>query len=373
MRFQIFDNLASKLRAHKVIGSLVIGLVVALVVAGCIYGWQQYQYRQTSAYALEKIKKALAPPDPASLAKLVDFNSLTDDMASAVAKNFPFFQAGADQKRNIKHIIQTAILKRFLAKENSKKAPEESEEALLAQELQIMPPDFVDQLLQSLTLNPTDKDNALISAQITNPQLKDPFTLVFNMHRTADGFKVKHLANANEAALALRKAMLARHAAQRESYERKNAATTKQMNSILPIQSCTADAGYLSDGRTVVMVVHVIARNKSDIKVNNMTIDASICGPRGNIIVRRFLNAADAAPQGGDFSHRWNFELDGASDLARSLIAARRLTCNASWQTLGLNNGKVLHIQEVPNPDIKCGIEGHNHPVGFCSLPVFLQ
>lgn len=374
MKLQLLDNLAARLRAHKIIGGVVICLLAALVVAGCIYGWQQYQYRQTSEFAFTKIKEALSPPEPARLAKLVDFNSLTDDLANAVARNFPFFQAGADQQRNIKHIIQTALLKRFLGKEEkSKKTEEESEEARLARELQILPPDFISQLVSSLSINPTDKDNALISAKIDNPQLSGPFTLVFNMRRTKDGFRVQHMVNANETAQHLRAAMLARHKAKREAQERKNAATAKQMNSILPIQSCTADAGYLSDGRTVVMVVHVLARNISDVQVNNMSLDASISGPRGNVIVRRYLNAAQAAPQGSDFSHRWNFELDGASELARSLVGARHLTCNAKWQTLGLNNGKVLHIGEVPNPDIPCDIAGHNHPVGFCTLPIFVN
>ena len=374
MKLQLFNNLAARLRAHKIIGGVIIGLLGALAVAGSIYGWQLYQYRQTSEYAFTKIKEALSPPEPARLAKLVDFNSLTDDLANAVARNFPFFQAGADQQRNIKHIIQTALLKKFLAKEeNSKKTEEESEEARLARELQILPPDFIGQLVSSLNINPTDKDNALLNAKIENPLLSEPFTLVFNMRRTQDGFRVQHMVNANETARRLRVAILARNKAQREACERKNAATTKQMNSILPILSCTADAGYLSDGRTVVMVVHVLARNKSDVKVNNMSLDASICKPDGKVIVQRYLNAAQAAPQGSDFSHRWNFELDGASDLARSLIGAQHLICHAKWQTLGLNNGKVLHIKEVPNPDIPCDIAGHNHPAGFCTMPLFVN
>ncbi len=46
------------------------------------------------------------------------------------------------------------------------------------------------------------------------------------------------------------------------------------------------------------MVVHVsLPRNKSDVKVNNMSLDASICKPDGKVIVQRYLNAAQAAPQ----------------------------------------------------------------------------
>ena len=67
MKLQLFNNLAARLRAHKIIGGVIIGLLGALAVAGSIYGWQQYQYRQTSEYAFTKIKEALSPPEPARL------------------------------------------------------------------------------------------------------------------------------------------------------------------------------------------------------------------------------------------------------------------------------------------------------------------
>ena len=376
MKLAIFGNIAEKMRAHKLIAWILICVCAALAGAGCFYGYKTWQYRQTPEYAFEKIREALNPPDTTRLAKFVDFRRIGNEIAVATAKNFPFFMAGADQERAIAQIVQSAVLKNILAGADAKLAKpdaEESEEASLSRPLEILPKNFVAQLYESLNLTEAGKNGALIGARIDNPQFKKPFTLVFSLVRTPDGFRVERLVNANELVSQLRAAMLERFAALREVYEKKNAATAKQMEGILPIQSCTADAGLLGDGRTMIMVVHVLARNQSDTRVNNVSVDAEIFGQRGQLLLRRYLNAAEATPEGGVFKHRWNFEMEGSQDVARRLLSGGRLSCRARWQTLGLNNGKVLHIQEVPNQNIRCAKNGHNHPQGFCELPVFLK
>lgn len=376
MKLAILGKIAEKMRAHKLIAWIAICVCAALVGAGCFYGFKTWQFRQTPEYAFGKIREAFNPPDTTRLAKFVDFRRIGNEVAAAAAKNFPFFMAGADQERAIAQIVQSAVLKNILAGADAKTGkpePEESEEAKLSHPLEILPRNFVAQLYESLNLSEVGKNGALIGAKIDNPQFKKPFTLIFSLARTPDGFKVERLVNANELVAQLRTAMLERFAALREVYEKKNAATAKQMEGIMPIQSCTADAGLLGDGRTMIMVVHVLARNQSDIRVNNVSLDTEILGQRGQPLLRRYLNAAEATPEGGMFNHRWNFELEGSGDMARRLLSAGRLSCQARWQTLGLNNGKVLHIQEVPNQDIRCGKAGHNHPQGFCELPVFLK
>lgn len=375
MKLSILSDLQTKAAAHKKITLMVCVLLVVLTGAGIYYGWQQYLYRQTSAYAFEELKKALNPPVPAELAKLVDFNSISNDLALAIQKNFPFFLAGPDQERNIRHLLQTALLKRFMSKEEAVKAkPEEiSEEEQLKKELQILPPDFVGQLVQGLTLRETDSDTALISSKIENPQLKRSFTIVFGMRKTSDGWKVRNVANASEVVSQLRAAMLERHVKLRNVYLDKNSATTKRMNQLLPIQSCSADAGLLSDGKTLLLVVHVIARNKGNLQVNNFNLDTAIYGRSGQLVLRRYLNAAKPVGPGEDFNHRWNFELEADSEPGRSILRNEPLQCRAAWQTLGLNSAEVLHIVDVPNPDRQCSIAGHDHPDGFCQTPVFLQ
>lgn len=366
-------DLGAMMRAHRLISIIVLVCVLAGLAAGGWYGWQQYQYRQTSAFALEKLKQALAPPDTGALARLIDFNSLGRDLAEAGKQSFPFFLEGEDQDRRISHTLQTTLLKKFMESEQkgSMFPEDESEEAKLQKQLQLLPPDFISQILASLNIRDTNSDSALVSAKLEHPQLKQTFTLLMTMHKGSQGWQIKHLANAGELANQLNQAMLARHRALHNVYVDKNAATTKKMNQAIPVQACTADAGQLSDGKTVILIVHALARNKGDVQVNNFNLDTTISGRSGNVIVHRLLNAAKPVAPGEDFSHRWSFELESSSPLAQALLRDGPLQCKAVWQTLSLNNGQVLHIVEEPNPDVNCDKPGHNHPLGFCMSPVF--
>lgn len=374
MKIQLFASLREKAAKHKILARIICFLLIAALGAGIYFGWRQYEYMQSGLYAFENLKKALQPPDAAALAKIADFNALSQDLAKASQKNFPFFMAGPDQERKIRHLAQTALLKRFLSKEESSKAAAEpTEEDMLKTPLYLLPGNFVSQLLDSLHYEARGPNNALVSAKIDNPLLKTGFTIVMNMDRGRQGWRISHIANAGELVAQLREAMLRRYAALRELYVSKNKATLKRMDQQLPIQSCTAHAGLLSDHRTLLLVVRLIARNTGKYQVNNFNVDASIINRAGKTVLRRYLNTAKAVAPGEDFDHSWTFDLDANSSLSRELLAGSPLQCKASWQTLGLSSAEVLHIVEVPNPAGACELPGHKHPSGFCMLPVFKQ
>lgn len=357
---------------HRLLATLAAIVIIAGLCAGGWYGWQTYQYRQSGEYAFERLRAALNPPDTAALAKMVDFNSISDDLAKAAAQAFPFYMAGPDQTREIRMNAQTALLRSFMEKPPSKSQTpvEESEEDLLKQPLYLIPPDLLEQLSSSLAYHPKNDTSGYLSASIENKLLRQPFSLMLGMERGPDGWKLSRLLNAQDLLAAVKDSMLKRHAAQRELFEKRNAATQKRMNSMLPIQSCTANAGLLSDQKTLLMVVHVLARNTGPVQINNMTVNCEI-SRGGKPIIQRYLNAAQAVPPGTDFSHRWNFELDGQSELGRRLLQGP-LTCKASWQTLGPNSSEVLHMVEVPHHDLECDLPGHaGHPSGFCQIPLF--
>lgn len=374
MKISFLTPLTSWIKSHRLISGIGLAGLIILLCAASWYGWTQYQYRQTSQYAFEKLKQTLNPPQAAELSKIVDFNALSHDLVQATIKNFPFFMAGPDQERNISHTLQTALLREFLA--NEKAAPisaDESEEKALKKPVRILPPDFIAQLLQTATLRQTDDNSALISTKITNPQLGKPFTLIFGLRHGQDGWKLRSFANAQEVITQLNQALLARHNRLREVFNEKNEVTAKKMNELLPIQSCSANAGLLSDGKTLIMTVQVIARNRGSVQVNNFSLDTEIIGKDHQPITRRFLNVAKPVAPGEDFNHSWSFELDSQSDLAQNIMSGIPISCKANWQTLGLNNHQVWHIEEVPNPDRQCSLDGHDHPEGFCLLPIFQQ
>lgn len=365
--------LAGWFAAHKKIGIAVIVLLVAGLCAGGYFGWQEYQRRQTSAFALEKLKEALKPVDTNALAHMVDFHAISRDLAKAARRTFPFLHDGHDPERSISHTIQTALLKRFLEKDSagSQFPEDESPEALLKKPLEMLPKDFIDQLVSGSTLTVMDENSAQVTAKITNKQFKDPFTLRMLLQKGPDGWRIRHIVNAEALAGQLRQELLRRHVGLREVYEAKNRDTTKQMEEVLKLETCTAHAGVLSDKRTFLLMVHATAKNIGDVKITNFNLDTTLYGRDGQPVWHRFLNVAKPVAPGENFNNRWSYELEASDPIARQILAAGPLQCRAKWQTLTLGSGKVLHIAEVPNPAEQCATDGHNHPKGFCTLPLF--
>lgn len=372
---KIFASAFTWLGAHKIIASLLGAAAVAAVVAGGWFGFQEYQRRQSAAFAGERLQAALRPPDPAVLARLVNFRVISKEITDAAIAAFPFLHEGSDRERSISHALQAGLLKKLLEddKTGSQFPEDESKLAQLQKPVELLPPDFAAQLADNMTVTQTGPNTATLTARVNNPQFGRDFILNFAMKRGPDGWLVTSMLNASELAKQTREAMLERYAGLRAVYEEKNAATQKEMNTQMPLEKCTADAGTLSDGRTFLLIVHATARNKGNLQVNNVNMDTTIRGRSGNVIIHRFLNAAKPVGPGQEFDHRWTFDLDINTPVAQALLHDGPLQCAATWQTLTLNNGKVLHMAQVPNPDSPCEKEGHNHPADFCSLPLFLR
>lgn len=373
MKIKLFASLSNWIQSHKKLAMLCATLLIAAMAGAGVWGYKLYSYRQTANYAFEKLKTALAPPQPEQLAKLVNFNAIGQQMAQLIKKTFPFYMEGKDQERNIRNKLQNAILKKFVQKEEKTTPLPDDEQERLHLPAQILPDNFVSQLATNLVLREAGKNSAIIVAKMDHPLLNRNFTLIFGMDRTASGWKVDKFLNADEIIAQLRQALLDRHVKLRNVYEHKNNLTAKRMNDLIPVQSCEVSAGLMSDGKTLLMAVQVIGRNKGNVQINNFNVDTNIMGRNGKLVAHRFLNVAKPVAPGEDFNHRWNFELEADSALGRSILQNQPLSCNAKWQTLGLNSSEVLHILELPNPDTQCSIAGHDHPAGFCQTPAFLE
>lgn len=373
MKLPSLAPLAAFIRLHIV--AFVVILLAAALLSISVFGITQYQYRQSGDYALIRLSESILQSNREELARRVDFNTLTGTLAQSTAEAFPFLKQGPDQIRELKEHIQMDLLKAFAEQKTSgrggKDKKEEDPEKMLQSELRLLPPDFLTQLASTLKVQRADDDSMLLSVAIKHPQLNQTFPLILSMEDGPDGWIIRDLVNAGEVTQQFRDALLTRLTAQHDAHIRKNGATRKRMDKILALQSCTADAGLLSDGKTLVLVAHVLARNLSSVSVNNLNLDVTFSDPDGATLLHRFLNTARPIAPGEDFDHRWSIELDGQSPQAQRILAAGPLTCSAGWRTLGLSSGEVLHVVDVPDITKNCDKPGHKHPLSFCLSPIF--
>ena len=322
-------------------------LLVILAAVGGYSGWRYYQYRQTAEFAFLQIKDALHPTKPADLALRVDFGAITKPLVKAVAQHYPTLKQGPNQLRDLSDMIQVGLLKQARVKEEPIK--EETDEiARLKTPLHVMPPTFYTQLWENMSLqNPTDT-SAFIAAKIRHPVLNKDFSLLLRMDKTAEGWRVDDFVNANEIVRQFREYQVERMVAQRQIILDKNANIKKRMQETLPIKSCTVNAGLISDGKTLLVVVNVKSKNTGLVMVGSVDLSAKICAPDGTELMHRFLNAIQPTAPGEDFERSWTIEMDGESALGKTILSTRKLTCEASWKTLGLANGEVLHFAVAP-------------------------
>ena len=322
-------------------------LLVILAAVGGYSGWRHYQFRQTAEFAFSQLKDALRPVKPADLAVRVDFAAITKPLVKAVVQHYPALKQGPNQTRDLSDMIQIGLLKQARIKEEP--AKEETDEvARLKTPLYLLPPTFYTQLSETLTLqNPTDT-TALIAAKVRHPVLNKEFSILLRMDKTPEGWRVDDFVNAEDIVRQFREYQMERMVAQRQIILDKNANIKKRMEDILPIRSCTASAGLISDGKTLLVVVNVKSKNNSSVMVSNMDLFTKIYAPDGTELLQRYLNAVQPTAFGEDFERNWTIELDGESALGKAILSARKLTCDASWKTLGMANGEVLHFAVAP-------------------------
>lgn len=340
---------AAVVRRHLL--PLTIALTVLVTALGGYIGWNYWQFRQTAVHAFEELKGALHPADLSALANLVDFNALGNQLAVVAAQSYPFARPGPAQITDLSDLIQTALLRQARIKEEPlKETPDLAQR--LKTPLYVLPQDFYTQLAASCSLQTAGDTVALVRATVHHPLLDRTFTLLMELERTpVESWKIRRIVNSAQLVREFRAAQLERMAARRKKVEEKNAAVTARFYQDFPIQDCTAEAGTLSDGKTLLLVLHLRARNNGATRVNNMNFEAAVLDLDGRELLRRQCNVVQPTPPGEALDHRWTIELDAASPTGQNVRAAGALTCRPIWKTLGLANGEVLHITDLPDQE----------------------
>ena len=340
-------SLKESLLKAKLKIALVV-LVIALAFGGW-EGWKHYQYLQSSQYAFDMLKATLNSIDEEKLSEQVNFPGMSQRIAQSIAEFYPFIEQGANQQQAIMGRVQAYLHERLLAKEKGKQRALTPEEAL-EQPLEILPPDFVKQLQHSLALNATrtgNPDLAFVSATLHHPQFDKDFNLIFLLQRMPSGWVISDLPNARDLVAQFRDAQLKRNEARRLQLIKKNEAIQQRMNATLPIQSCEAAAGVISDNKTLLVRVIVMGRNATAERVNGYSLHVTILSESGKPILDRYLDKAAPLQPGEPFTQAWTIEMAADSATGKALLAGGKLKCQTRWQTVALNSGDVLYIREV--------------------------
>lgn len=341
MKFFQKPSLAACLKRGKkgIIGTLVL----AIVAGGAFWGWQQYQFKQSPQKALQDIALALQKGNRQSLAILVDFRSLSENFAQQVLQNSP---AGAEfpPVEILAENVQQRILDSFTKTEDPKKAAKPDPYA----PLNPMPPDTIAQLATSIEMQQVGATFALARATVDYPRAEKKFTLIFQMEKKKGlGWQIIKIANAQELVHAFIQAQQSIDQQKSNALAEKNAEQQQRMDKQMVVNSCTAVAGMLSDGKTALLSVEVLARNPGPHAVLNFNLEATLNSTKNSEKTQKFLlNLAKRTLQGENLSHTWNITLDPQNPDHQDLLAEKKLQCTARFNNMGLSSGEILFLRK---------------------------
>jgi hypothetical protein len=337
------------MRAH--LGAIFLFLCLLLVTSCAFFGWRYYQYRQSGVFAFVSFSGALQPPSAEKLAKLIDFNRLSGQLARSIALHYAYLKKGPDQIRDLQDMIQMSLLQRAMSKEEPVKGGQTPRQ-LLQKPLTVLPDDFLTQFAKNLTVHsPPDssEDNAcLLSSSVEHPMLDASFPVVLRMDKSGGGWMIRDVVNSDELVKLFRLAQLKRMAARRDELLKKRTETVRRMNGLIALKACSAGVEKLSDGKTFLLVASVLGRNVGELTVNNTNMEVVFSSGNGNELLRRNINVAQPVSPGEDYNQRWSLDFEQSDALGQRILKAGGIVCDANWHSMGLANGEVLYLAEFP-------------------------
>ncbi|MCR4667089.1 MAG: hypothetical protein K5657_07325 [Desulfovibrio sp.] len=365
-------NIREKISKYKWI--LIGTIATAIISVGVVFGINYYTYSKSCEYSYGKFQAALTSANMAELAHLVDFKTISSHLAKETAKTFPFYFAGPNQEQKISYTFQTHLLKLLRQKPEPNDDRLITDPAVLLQKpVYVLPPDVVTQVSKNMTLRNQDPHSIIITSHFDHPLLKHSFPLILSMKDTGEGWIISDILNAAEILTEFREIFNQRLLAQKKLIAEKSKRVVDNMHKTMEIQGCTADAGVISDKKTLLVVVHLLARNKTTLTVKNVNATTDILDAKGNVLLTRNLNTSQPTGPSADFSHRWTIELDAASDDGQRILNAGPLVCRATWRTITMSNSRVYHAEIDQGELGTCKKHKDRHYEGLCEMPIFSE
>jgi hypothetical protein len=335
---------------NRLMAAVLVLLLLSMAFGG-YFGWRYYQYRQSGNFAFGGFISALQPPNAESLAKFIDFNTLSDNLARVIARNYVFLKQGPNQVRDLRDMIQMQLLRRVMTKEEPAREKQDPQK-LLQMPLVALPDDFLTQFTKNLVFQASPSGQkegpVILSSSVEHPMLQQTFPVLLRMENRGDGWIIRDIANADELVGQFRQAQLKRMTARRDDLLAKRTATTRRMNGIIALQSCSAGLETLSDGKTLLLVASILGRNITSLTVNSTNIEVAFRAADGEEPLLRRLNVAQPVRPGEDYNQHWTLELDPESPSGQHFLKAGEIACVANWYSMALSNGEVLHLSEMP-------------------------
>ena len=317
-------------------GLALVLLLGSLAVGAVLF----YRYRTGPDSIFTNLRAALIEGDKAGLAAIMDFRSLSEDIALAVLAADPQNTAHAHRKAEMQDEAQRLVLKALTDGKNTKTEPVLPRK--LFERVPFMPTDVVPQFAAGMTLEKT-ADGAQIHARFTHHGLQKDFPVRLLMERRQGDWRVTRLLNAQELVRLYQGAMDALLAEDEAKLVEKNEKISERMRAHFASPQCLASAHLMGSKREAMLVIKVTAHNKDTTTLHNVNLLIDVRAGSGSSVYSRQLDVVQRVFGGGEFSNTWTIVLDADSDDAARLLQAGPLSCTVTPKVMSVGAGEILY------------------------------
>ncbi|MEG2171929.1 MAG: DUF2939 domain-containing protein [Desulfovibrionaceae bacterium] len=334
-------QLVPMLKEHK--KKILILLFVSILTIFAILAWRHYHFKQSPQKTLQDISQALQKGNRPALAMLVDFRTLSESFAQQILQNAPP-DSHLPTLEILAETVQQRIFDSFTKVEEKKDAPK----PLSSAPLDPLPADAMPQISTSLHLEQANASLVLARATVDYPRAEKKFILIFQLEKKpSTGWQLTKIVNAAELVNSF---LLSQQSIDKQkaiALAEKNAQQQKRMHAQLVVNSCTAVAGMLSDGKTALLNVEILAQNPGPHGVMNFNVEVQLTGKKHPSTPHSFLlNLAKHTLQGETLTQTWNITLDLQKPEHVYLLAEKNLQCSTRFNNMVLSSGEVLFLRK---------------------------
>ncbi len=330
---------------------LVLGAVLTLALAvGGLMGWQKYSHTQSPEFFVEQLNAALVAHDLATLATLVDFKTLTEDVAQQIlAQPMPSKFSTPKQTKIplLAEDIQIFLLEALAEKEETAPAGPIDGVAEALAPLAPLPTDFAKQIAGKFFLQARTQNGAITAVRFNHPRLEKDFTLHFYLNSEPD-WKITRLINSKDLVQAYIDEDTTLEGARKKAHDLQRAKDQKRIDQQFNLEECTAFIHTPTGQKTPILTVRIRGYNNGPFVIRNMTFDTTVHAhySEGELTFKHKINTAARLSVGTTLEDSYRLELDTEGKDAKILIGSDKTLCEAKVSFMTLDNGTMLYINE---------------------------
>ncbi len=298
---------------------------------------------------VEQHNTAMTAADFTTLVKLVDFRTLTEDIAQHILNAPPVSKVSTPKEKTVSELAQK--IEQFFIKSmknsGAKANPNAQKKTDLAAPFMPVPDDLAQQITGKFSLRGLSKQGAIVTTQFTHPELEESVPLHFLVTQTPE-WKMIRLINISELLKEYNVHEKKLERARQKEYDLKRAKDKKRIEQQFKLDSCVAFVHQPSGQKTPLLTVRIKGYNNGPFTIRNMTFDTKVRvhSSGGELVYNHDINTAAQLRVGVTLEDSYTLDIDKDEKEVAVLLKAPKVTCTAHVQYMTLDNGQILFLAE---------------------------